>query len=286
MVTALETAFRSWVKANPKPSDADNWDQQCAKGQFRFNKWLLWLVAPKVTGPGAVDVARASGTLNKDWTKAPIGAWHYWSVGTHGHVGQDLAGGGTRIAMFGSAKLNITLAPFVGISSIAKYGSSTYMGWATNYGGGRSKLPVEPTLSPFQRIVGGEGANLRTEPKRTATNVVDLIAPGEVLTLKGYAIGESVEGINRWGVTAKGRYVWLGGLENPRVGVLPNLTPIPPVVTPPVEPTPPPVVVTPTPSDPVATPPVLTSTQSAAAVTIIVDAVIALGKTLSAFLKR
>lgn len=208
------------MQANPKPSDATNWNQQCGKGQFRFNSTQNgWVSAPKVTGPGAIDVARASGVLNKNWAAAPIGAWHYWSVGTYGHVGQDASGGGTEVAMIGTSKLATKIINYGGFQSVTGYGTATYMGWATNYGGGVAKIPAEPVVvvQPNQRQVLKSGAvKRRAEPYKDDTLFPAMPPPtpaGTVTTPAGWVTGDMYEGLP-WFQNADGTFSHASGFTD------------------------------------------------------------------------
>lgn len=113
------------------------WDQDCAAFLNRFGEYTTPGWAPRVYGPDAWDVAKASGPLNTDAARAPIGAIHWWRGGA-GHVGVDLRGGGTHVAMASHAATS-QVAPALGTQSVAGYNrarpSMTYAGWTTNYAG-------------------------------------------------------------------------------------------------------------------------------------------------------
>lgn len=220
-MTVLKDRWVAWMKANPKPSDAANWNQQCGKGQFRFNSTQNgWISTPRVTGPGAIDVARASGSLNKDWASAPIGAWHYWSIGTYGHVGQDATGGGREVAMIGTAKLAEKIINYGGFQSVTGYGTATYMGWATNYGGGVANIPAEPVVvvEPNQRqVLKTAAVKRRAEPYKDDTQFPGINPPipsGTITTPLGWEYGSDVDGNEVWFKNADNTYSHSSGFTN------------------------------------------------------------------------
>jgi hypothetical protein len=84
----------------------------------------------------------AAGQLNADASKAPTGAFHYWTIGDYGHVGLDTMGGGSHVFM-ASKYLQETLGDAIGFNSVVGYsrGIYPYRGWSMSYGqGGRITL--------------------------------------------------------------------------------------------------------------------------------------------------
>ncbi len=59
-----------------------------------------------------------------------------------------------------------------------------------------------PQVTFTQRRVGANGVNYRTAPN-TGAGIITGFAPGEVLNFKGYVIGQSIDGNDKWFV---GRY--------------------------------------------------------------------------------
>ncbi len=107
-MTALETKARAFAKAYPKrpPSrTTGNWNGLCGILMIQFGGYLggaktvdiandarpFWKVNPGGDIATAADAAVASKPLTADHTKAPIGAFHFWSVRgiPAGHVGMD-----------------------------------------------------------------------------------------------------------------------------------------------------------------------------------------------------
>lgn len=112
--------------------------------------------------------------------------------------------------------------------------SSGYTDSSTN--GLPDLQPAEKPLADNQRKVSTDAMNIRSSAKidTVNNNVVRLIQPGEVITLKGYVTGQNVDGNNKWFVLEDGTYTWSGGYTNQDVGNLPNITPTQP--EPPKEP--------------------------------------------------
>lgn len=138
-----------------------------------------------------------------------------------------------------------------------------YLGWKDNIAG--YDIVNTPVLSATQRLVGKEPSNIRNKPS-TIGNVEKQAPANGVVTFVGYVIGQAVQGINIWYVTADNLYSWAGGYTEANVTGLPEITTTPltsppvvttPIVTPPaVTVSPSPVTVTPTPAPaPVVSPP-------------------------------
>lgn len=214
MASALTQRYISFFAAYPRPEliygtaedRGKSWNQLCAKGQYRFNRWLGWLTEPRVTGPGAVHVGRAS-RLNGLSTTAPIGAWHFWSIGTYGHVGQETEGGGSCVAMFGTEKLTDRRGPFIGFSTIQHYGAATYMGWSLDYAGGTSRIPQDVLAPNERRVVPDHIANRRVSPTALSALAGEPLKAGTVGTFTGWINGQLV---SQYGVTTP---VWYRGIS-------------------------------------------------------------------------
>jgi murein DD-endopeptidase MepM/ murein hydrolase activator NlpD len=84
----------------------------------------------------------------------------------------------------------------------------------------------------YQRLVGANGANYRSEPKGASTKV-DTFKPGTVTDWDGWIHGESVEGNDVW---FRGRYTggwsWSGGFTDPGTHDLEDLNPKAPTLQP------------------------------------------------------
>lgn len=103
--------------------------------------------------------------------------------------------------------------------------SSGYTDSSTN--GLPDLTPAEQPIADNQRKVGSDAMNVRGSAKidTVNNNVVQLLQPGQVITVKGYVTGQNVDGNDRWFVLENDTYTWSGGYTNQDVGNLPNLTP-------------------------------------------------------------
>lgn len=183
MTTALATFTTGFAHRYTKPDEypTESWDQKCALLMARIGlakHGLGWHVAPRIYGNAdAMAAATAKRTpLNKDSTKAPIGAFHFWSD----HVGLDVNGGGTTLFM-ATTHLAVKLEIAIGYQSetgYTKYAKSIgwkYLGWADNYNGGKYKLPVEVstptpptvTVKPQQGTLSPKGVLLSFDADTT-----------------------------------------------------------------------------------------------------------------------
>ena len=238
MGTALYDSFVAFAKANPRTPRSSSlagrsWADACALGQAIWNRQAFgWNHEGGVWGPGAVDVGRASGPLNRDPSKAPVGAWHFWSNGRYGHVGRDLSGGGHDVGMFGTNGVRVKLAEFVGIQSADAYAQRAgghYMGWATTYGGKTTPIPQTAGsghLSTAQRRANAT-ARRRLHPTSKSTHVgqgKDDLTKGTVGNFIGFIRGEHVNGSDIWFKGISGNYFHASGFEGgANVAGLPDL---------------------------------------------------------------
>lgn len=85
-------------------------------------------------------------------------------------------------------------------------------------------------LADNQRRVGDDAMNVRSTAKvdTVNNNVVKLIQPATVVTVKGYVHGQNVDGNDKWFVIEDGTYSWVGGYTNQDVSKLTDLTPTAP----------------------------------------------------------
>ena len=124
-----------YAKAHPT-RDGGPWKGYCASLMYRMCEWLG--KAPTKVPIDADAAATAAGVLNKEWRKAPIGAFHYWSIGEYGHVGLDLKGAGTTVFMASThCTTKWNKAGDLGWISIPKYYTASkakYLGWSMKYG--------------------------------------------------------------------------------------------------------------------------------------------------------
>ena len=138
----LDEEARAFAKANPK-HNGGTWHLCCGS--------LMWWMCfeygtPPSPVPATARIAGdAAGKLNPDHTKAPIGAFHYWTYGNDGHVGLDTKGGGNDVFM-ASAFIRESLGNAIGFQSVDEYtrfGVTPYRGWSMKYGkNGKVTVPV------------------------------------------------------------------------------------------------------------------------------------------------
>lgn len=109
---------------------------------------------------------------------------------------------------------------------------------------GGTRVDPEPyfrSLAPNQRVVvSPAGANVRSGPS-TSSGIVTVLKGGTIVTLLGYEYGAVAAGSNVWLKHSAG-YSHITGFTDQGLHDLPNLTPAPPVVEPPVEEPEPPVI--------------------------------------------
>lgn len=154
----LTDKMREYAVTHQVPFDDDDWDQMCGNLMHRFGTWLGWVTWPSGDISSARRVAALSGPLNKDASKAPAGAWHFYDIAgwANGHVMQDGPGGG-HTCFNATWSLFEDLGEAIGFQSVpgyldAKRGRATYLGWATNYAGG--------TINPHWSSTAGSGTPL------------------------------------------------------------------------------------------------------------------------------
>jgi hypothetical protein len=137
----LMDAVQQYAKENPK-RDGQSWAGWCASLMFRFGKSTSGFQDGVNDAPSAINAARQSYIESTDESKAPKGAFHWWDIGRHGHVGLDVTGGGTQVFM-ATHKLKEFFGPkgnAIGLTSINEYNqaiSGAYLGWSMDYVGGR-----------------------------------------------------------------------------------------------------------------------------------------------------
>lgn len=85
-----------------------------------------------------------------------------------------------------------------------------------------------PNLTPTQRLVGPDGVRRRIGSPSTAAPEGEMLNPGDIANLKGYANGQRVDGLNLWYVGISGDYFHCSGFVPPHsASGLQNLTPAP-----------------------------------------------------------
>ena len=113
-------------------NNGNSWSGWCGSLMFRFANM------PNSSARASAILAYAdSQIVSLDYRQAPIGAFHWWDIGSYGHVGMDLLGGGGTIFMASNYILE-DWGDAIGVTSISRYTSATgasYLGWSMDYAG-------------------------------------------------------------------------------------------------------------------------------------------------------
>jgi hypothetical protein len=143
-----EEHARSYASQFPKFVGAggvkETWDQKCGSLVFRYiDHEFGWSPFPTADISSARRAANNSGPLNSTAADAPALAFHFWDIAgiDNGHVGVGMTPGGVMLFM-ANASVTEDLGDAIGFASVdhyttAKSPRATYLGWATNYAGGR-----------------------------------------------------------------------------------------------------------------------------------------------------
>ena len=96
------------------------------------------------TAPDAISAWNAvpKAARHTDWTKAPIGAPHFWSGGLHGHVALQSDRKGYVIST------DAPVTNYVGtvvLNWFHEHWGKVYLGWASNYDGFDLQLGAMPS---------------------------------------------------------------------------------------------------------------------------------------------
>lgn len=155
--------IRAWL--NDPSSGPDvyrrNWNGKCQA--------LMWQichrfgVAPVVYA--SADKARfATLVKGTNASEAPVGAFHYWKLGTYGHVALGLGG---ELVLMASTHVDEVWATAAGVVTVSRYNSrvagETYVGWGLVNGandvhidsvapaGGLNTTPLEDDMQADER---------------------------------------------------------------------------------------------------------------------------------------
>jgi hypothetical protein len=115
--------------------DGASWSGWCGSLMMRFGGF-------GASAPTAIAAYHGSTIQSTDMTAAPIGAFHYWELGTAGHVGVDLLGGGSTVFM-ASRHLGDSWGTAIGVNSVGQYSidaGARYLGWSMEYNGHGQRL--------------------------------------------------------------------------------------------------------------------------------------------------
>lgn len=125
-----------------------NWDQLCQA--------LMWQACAKFgaaprTYASANAAQAASSIVSTDALAAPAGAFHFWDIGTYGHVALELGGGQV---LMGSRHIQTVWAINAGVTTVAAYTRATgakYKGWSTR--NGQNYILIEPEAPVAQSTI-------------------------------------------------------------------------------------------------------------------------------------
>ena len=118
----------TWALAHPTKdvgSGGPSWSGWCAALMF-------WAGNFERSCDTATQGSYSSNIVSTDPTAAPAGAFHWWRMGSEGHVALDLDGKGTRLLMASSKVSNYGSA--IGTISWAQYAGASVSG--------HGKLPI------------------------------------------------------------------------------------------------------------------------------------------------
>jgi hypothetical protein len=135
---ALHDRAHDFAAASPM-RDGATWDGWSTSLMFRLGAFSR-------SANTAADALEGSTMLGTDATRAPIGAFHWWALGTTGHVGVDLVGGGTTVFM-ASRHVHESWGTAIGTSSVSDFtdaADARYLGWSIDYLGQRVDEPTQP----------------------------------------------------------------------------------------------------------------------------------------------
>lgn len=108
--------------------DGESWSGWCAS--------LMWRAGnlPESSAcPSAIDAYHRSTIISKDITSAPSGSFHWWDIGTDGHVAMATTNGW---AMMASCHVEVSWGDCIGVASVSDYSKMTgaiYLGWSYDY---------------------------------------------------------------------------------------------------------------------------------------------------------
>lgn len=175
----LDQKARAFAKSHPT-HDGGTWHLWCASLMYRM--CVAYGSGPIPVPASAKIAGDLAGRLGINPKEAPIGAFHYWTWGTDGHVGLDTKGGGTDVFM-ASAFIRESLGNAIGFQSVDAYtrnGSYPYRGWSMNYGKNGKITQEAPVPIPVVKPV----------PTKAELKLIDL---------KIIDPGMDVNGVPSWG---------------------------------------------------------------------------------------
>lgn len=202
---------------------------------------LMWRVIDAFGSPvnptsysSAQVAANNSSPLNGNLAAAPAGAFHYWRLGTPGHVGLDMEGGGTNVLMATGRAVGTDWGHHVREASVVDYnatGGVVYLGWSMHNGTSTIAVTPDSTLTQQQRKSLPTGkVNRRTGPGKAYPEVVpendlpantigNFVAFAHGPASKGQPAGNDV-----WYQGVSGDWFWAGAFTTTDGAGLKDLT--------------------------------------------------------------
>ena len=170
-----------------------DWNQMCQAAMWNLCNWFGH--AP-VGYESANAAYRASTIVSRDASKASAGDFHYWDIGSDGHVAAQVDS--THVLM-GSRHVDTLIGTNVGFTTVARYTALTgarYLGWSHTNGANDFSVTVPAPARTYTvqsgdnlsliadrlNIKGGWQALYDKNRSKIGSNPND-IYPGMVLTL-------------------------------------------------------------------------------------------------------
>jgi hypothetical protein len=124
--------------------DGGSWSGWCASLMFRAGN-----LPESSACPSAIDAYHRSKVVSGDYMSAPNGAFHWWDIGSDGHVAMAMPGGW---AMMASCHIQQSWGDCIGTTPVGTYTATTgatYLGWSYDYSGAEiADVHNQPGPSP------------------------------------------------------------------------------------------------------------------------------------------
>jgi hypothetical protein len=108
--------------------DGESWSGWCASFMWRAGN-----LPESSACPTAIDAYHRSTIISKDIYSAPSGAFHWWDIGSDGHVAMATTDGWSMMA---SCHVEVSWGDCIGLASVSDYTATTgatYLGWSFDY---------------------------------------------------------------------------------------------------------------------------------------------------------
>ena len=117
----------NYAKTHPT-RDGESWSGWCASLMWRSGH-----LPESADCPSAIDCYYRSHIVSHDYMSAPSGAFHWWDIGSYGHVAMATVNGW---AMMASCHIQESWGDCIGTTPVSAYTSTTgakYLGWSYDY---------------------------------------------------------------------------------------------------------------------------------------------------------